>query len=43
MNSDGVISEGQAVGAGGGADHIRTATAQPGQNEGNQKDLQVCH
>lgn len=43
MNSDGVVSEGQAVGAGGGADHIRTATAQPGQDEGNQKDLQVCH
>lgn len=42
MNSDGVVSEGAAVRAGGAADHIRTATAQPGQDEGNQEDLQVC-
>lgn len=43
MSNDGVVSEGQAVRAGGGADHIRTATAQPGQDEGNQEDMQVCH
>ena len=43
MSGDGAVSEGQAVRAGGGTDHIRTAAAQPGQNEGNQEDLQVCH
>ncbi len=43
MHSDGVVSEGQAVRAGGGTDNIRTATAQPGQAEGDQEDLQVCH
>lgn len=37
----GAVPEGEAVTAGGGADHIRTATAQPGQDEGNQEDLQV--
>lgn len=42
VKSDGVVSEGQAVTAGGGADHNRAATAQPGQDEGNQEDLQVC-
>lgn len=42
LNSDGVVSEGAAVRAGGGADHVRTGTAQPGQDEGNQEDLQVC-
>ncbi|CAK6977859.1 UV-stimulated scaffold protein A isoform X2 [Scomber scombrus] len=39
MTGDGAVSEGQAVGAGGGADHIRTAAAQRGQDEGNQEDL----
>lgn len=39
--SDGAVSEGQAVGAGGAADHVGTATAQPGQDEGGQEDLQV--
>lgn len=34
MNSDGVVSEGAAVRAGGGDDHVRTATTQPGQDEG---------
>lgn len=42
MKSDGVVSEGQAVRAGGGADHVRGTPAQPGQNEGNKEDLQVC-
>lgn len=42
LSSDGAVSEGAAVRAGGGADHIRTASAQPGQDEGNQEDLQVC-
>lgn len=42
VKSDGAVSEGQAVTAGGGADHNRAATAQPGQDEGNQEDLQVC-
>lgn len=39
--ADGFVSAGQAVSAGGGADHVRTATAQPGQDEGNQENLQV--
>lgn len=43
MNSDGAVSEGASIGVGGGTDHIRTATAQPRQNEGGQKALQVWH
>lgn len=43
MNSDGAVSEGASIGVGGGTDHIRTATAQPRQNEGGQKTLQVWH
>lgn len=43
MRSDGDVSEGQAVRAGGGADHVGGAPAQPQQNEGDQEDLQVCH
>lgn len=42
MKSDGVVSEGEAVRAGGGTDHIWTTTAQSGQDEGTQEDLQVC-
>lgn len=41
VRADGFVSAGQAVSVGGGADHIRTAAAQPGQDEGNQEDLQV--
>lgn len=40
--SDGGGSEGAAVGAGGGADHVWTASAPAGQDEGDQEDLQVC-
>lgn len=42
MKSDGVVSEGQAVRAGGGADHVGGTPARPAQNEGNKEDLQVC-
>ena len=40
-SGDGVVSEGPAVGAGGGADHIWTASAPPGADEGGEEDLQV--
>lgn len=43
MTGNGAVSEGQAIRAGGGTDHVRTAAAQPGQDEGNQEDLQVGH
>lgn len=43
VTADGSISAGQAVSVGGGADYVRTAAAQPGEDEGNQEDLQVCH
>lgn len=43
VTADGFISAGQAVSVGGGADYVRTAAAQPGEDEGNQEDLQVCH
>ncbi|XP_037317234.2 UV-stimulated scaffold protein A isoform X2 [Pungitius pungitius] len=42
MNRDGVVSEGQAVGAGGAAYHIWRTTTQPGEHEGNQEYLQVA-
>lgn len=42
MTADGFISAGQAVSDGGGADHVWTAAAQPGEDEGNQEYLQVC-
>lgn len=41
LSGDGVVSEGPAVGAGGGADHIWTASAAPGADEGGEEDLQV--
>lgn len=41
VRADGFVSAGQAVSAGGGADNVRTAAAQPGQNEANQENLQV--
>lgn len=41
MRADGSVSAGPAVPAGGGADHVGTAAAAPGQDEGNQEDLQV--
>lgn len=41
MSADGFVSAGQAVSVDGGADYVRTAAAQPGQDEGNQDDLQV--
>lgn len=41
VKNDGFVPAGQAVSAGGGADHVRTIADQPEQDEGNQKDLQV--
>lgn len=41
MKADGFVTAGQAVSVGGRADHVRTAATQPGQDEGNQEDLQV--
>ena len=41
VTGDGVVPEGTAVRAGGGTDHSWTATAQSGQNERAQEDLQV--
>lgn len=43
VTADGFISAGQAVSVGGGADYVRAAAAQPGEDEGNQENLQVCH